>query len=108
MSLYHLSKLLYTLNRDDGAKARFRADATGFTADYRLTDEERTAVLDRDIGLLYVLGVNGQILMHFAALCEIEWSDYLQRMRDGVAKYGPVRAGIYAMTTGIDEKVAGA
>jgi hypothetical protein len=28
-------------------------------------------------------------------------------MRDGVKKYGPVRAGIYAMTTGIDDKVAG-
>jgi hypothetical protein len=28
-------------------------------------------------------------------------------MRDGVRKYGPVRAGIYAMTTSLDEKVAG-
>ena len=108
MSLYQLSKLLYTLNRDDGAKDRFRADAEGFAADFGLSEEERRAVIERDIGLLYVLGVNGQILMHFAALCEIEWSDYLQRMRDGVAAYGPVRAGIYAMTTAIDEKVAGA
>ena len=30
-----------------------------------------------DIGLLYVLGVNGQLLMHFAALHKIEWPDYL-------------------------------
>jgi hypothetical protein len=27
-------------------------------------------------------------------------------MRDGVRKYGPVRAGLYAMTTRLDEKVA--
>lgn len=107
MSLYQLSKLLYVLNRDDGAKARFKAGPETFAAEYTLTDEERGALLDHDIGLLYVLGVNGQILMHFAALCGIAWSDYLQAMRDGVARHGPVRAGLYAMTTDINEKVAG-
>lgn len=107
MSLYQLSKLLYTLNRDDAAKQRFRSDAESFASEFDLGEEERRAVIERDIGLIYVLGVNGQILMHFGALCGIEWSDYLQRMRDGVAKHGPVRAGIYAMTTEIDEKVAG-
>jgi hypothetical protein len=29
-------------------------------------------------------------------------------MRDGVKAHGPVRAGIYAMTTSVDEKIAGA
>ncbi|MGS1016539.1 aromatic ring-opening dioxygenase subunit LigA [Allosphingosinicella humi] len=107
MSLYQLSKMLFNLNRDDALKARFKADPQGVVADYDLTEEERGALLTPDIGLLYVLGVNGQILMHFAALCGIEWSDYLQRMRDGVKEHGPVRAGIYAMTTSPDEKVAG-
>ena len=74
---------------------------------HRLTDEERQAILTHDIGLLYVLGVNGQILMHYAAMCGIAWPDYLQMMRDGVTQYGPVRAGLYAMTTAADEKVAG-
>ena len=105
MSLYQLSKLLYQLNRDDNLKARFKIDRAGAVEGYDLTAEERSAVLDSDIGLLYVLGVNGQILMHFAALCGVEWSDYLQRMRDGVKRHGPVRAGIYAMTTSPDEKV---
>ena len=107
MSLYQLSKMLFNLNRDDALKARFKADPQGVVADYDLTEEERGALLTPDVGLLYVLGVNGQILMHFAALCGIEWSDYLQRMRDGVKEHGPVRAGIYAMTTSPDEKVAG-
>ena len=53
-----------------------------------------------DIGLLYVLGVNGQILMHYAAYLGIEWFDYLDMMRDGVKKHGPVRAGVYTMTGG--------
>ena len=59
-----------------------------------------------DIGLLFHLGVNGQILMHFAAFHQIEWQDYLQRMRDGIAEHGPVREGVYAMTTDLDERVA--
>lgn len=107
MSLYQLSKVLYVLNRDDAAKARFRSDPAGLFAEFDLTDEERGALLSRDVGLLYVLGVNAQILMHFAALCGIAWADYLQAMRDGVERHGPVRAGLYAMTTALDEKVAG-
>ena len=67
-------------------------------AGYALTEEELTAIRMPDIGLLYVLGVNGQLLMHYAALKQFEWDDYLQAMRDGVAEHGPVRAGIYAMT----------
>lgn len=107
MSLYYLSKLMFDLNRDEGVKAAYAASPVEVVGRYDLTEEERGAVLGPDIGLLYVLGVNGQLLMHFAALCGIEWSDYLQRMRDGVKIHGPVRAGIYAMTTSPDEKVAG-
>lgn len=107
MSLYQLSKFLYTLNRDEAAKQQWRSDPAALVGAFSLTEEERGALLAHDIGLLYVLGVNGQILMHFAALCGIAWADYLQQMRDGVQKYGPVRAGLYAMTTEFDEKVAG-
>jgi hypothetical protein len=102
MSLYYVQKLLYQLNRDPAVRRRFDADRTELLADYELTDEERAAILDGDIGLLYVLGVNGQILMHYAAFLGIEWFDYLDRMRAGIDKYGPVRAGVYAMTGGGD------
>jgi len=54
-----------------------------------------------------VLGVNGQILMHYAALCGVEWSDYLERMRAGIREHGPVRDGIYTMTMPLDGKIAG-
>ncbi|WP_263588018.1 aromatic ring-opening dioxygenase subunit LigA [Sphingopyxis sp. GC21] len=107
MSLYQLSKLLYVLNREDAAKAQWREDPVPLVDRFELTEEERQAILGHDIGLLYVLGVNGQILMHFAALCGIAWADYLRLMREGVQTYGPVRAGLYAMTTQFDEKVAG-
>ncbi|MBB4858644.1 hypothetical protein HNO88_001970 [Novosphingobium chloroacetimidivorans] len=108
MSLYSLSKLIYSLNRDPVAKAQFLSEPAKLADNFDLTAEERDAFVSHDVGKMYVLGVNGQILMHMAALCGIEWSDYLQRMRDGVKTHGPVREGIYAMTTGTDEKVAGA
>lgn len=107
MSLYQLSKLLYVLNRDDSAKQEWRENPAALVDRFELTEEERRAVLEHDIGLLYVLGVNGQILMHFAPLCGIAWADYLRLMREGVQTYGPVRAGLYAMTTTFDERVAG-
>jgi hypothetical protein len=107
LSLYALQKFVYHLNRDRDLQARFKADRAGALTPYELTEEERNAVLEGDVGLLYVLGVNGQLLMHFAALEGMPWPAYIQSMRDGVARYGPVRAGIYAMTTGQDEKVAG-
>lgn len=107
MSLYQLSKFMYLLNRDDNAKREWREAPTALVDRFALDEEERTALLEHDIGLLYVLGVNGQILMHFAALCGIAWTDYLRLMREGVQTHGPVRAGLYAMTTQFDERVAG-
>jgi hypothetical protein len=107
MSLYSLQKLLFHLNRDPQVKRRFESDLPGLLAEYELTDEERQAVEGRDIGKLYVLGVNGQLLMHLSSQIGQPWAEYIAAMREGVAKYGPVRAGIYAMTTSQDEKVAG-
>ena len=98
MSLYYVQKFLYQLNRDRKLQEAYLADRREVLAPYDLDDTEIDALVEPDIGLLYVLGVNGQILMHFAALHQIEWADYLQRMRDGVSEHGPVRAGVYAMS----------
>ena len=100
MSLYYLQKLLYQLNRDPALQERFNVDREGVLADYTLDEEEYNAVQQEDIGLLYILGVNGQILMHFAAMCGYAWPEYIQAMRDALAEHGNVRAGIYATTDG--------
>lgn len=99
MSLYYLQKLLYQLNRDADFRARFRSDGGAALDAFELTAQERRAILEADIGLLYVLGVNGQLLMHFAAFHGLEWNAYLEAMREGVRRHGPVRAGLYAMRT---------
>ena len=68
MSLYYVQKFLYELNRDENAQRAYLADRVGVLEGYDLTDEEVEALVEPDIGLLFHLGVNGQILMHFAAL----------------------------------------
>ncbi len=98
MSLYYVQKFLYELNRNEKLQAAYHADREASLDGFDLTDEEQTALVGPDIGLLFHRGVNGQILMHFAAFHKIEWADYLQRMRDGLAKHGPVREGVYAVT----------
>jgi hypothetical protein len=98
MSLYQVQKLIYQLNRDPRTRERYASERDAVLAEYELSDEERLAIAEPDIGLLYVLGVNGQLLMHFAALHKIEWLDYLERMRQGLETHGPVREGVYAAT----------
>ena len=98
MSLYAVQKFLYQLNRSPDLQDAYRADRQASLEDYDLGDDEVAALAGPDIGYLFHLGVNGQILMHFAAFHGIEWADYLQRMRDGITTHGPVREGVYAMT----------
>ena len=107
MSLYQLQKLLYHLNREPRVQQEYRRDLPALLGQYELSAEERAALSAGDVGLIYVLGANGQLLMHYAALLGMSWPAYIQAMRDGVARHGPVRAGIYAMTTLMGEKVAG-
>jgi len=100
MSLYAVQKLIYQLNRDPRIRARFESDRDDVLSEFELSDEELAAITKPDIGLLYVLGVNGQLLMHYAAMTGFAWPEYIQAMRDGIEEHGPVRAGLYAMTDG--------
>jgi hypothetical protein len=100
MSLYAVQKLLYELNRDARVQQEFTADRDAVLGRFRLTDEEADAIRNDDMGMLYILGVNGQILMHFAAWRGLGWDDYIQAMKDALAKHGQVRGGIYAAVDG--------
>jgi hypothetical protein len=101
-----MQKFLFDINRDRDLQQQCRVDAQAVLNRYHLSGEERAALEAGDIGLIYVLGANGQLLMHYAAFLGMPWADYIAAMRAGVSRHGPVRAGVYAMTTGLDEKVA--
>ena len=100
MSLYALQKLLYQLNRDAELQQHFLTDQDSVLENYTLNEEELAAVKKPDIGMLYILGVNGQILMHYAAMCGYAWPEYIQAMRDALEEHGNVRAGLYVTTDG--------
>ena len=100
MTLYRLQKLLYELNRNPRVQEAFIADREAVLAEHRLSEEEAEAIRRDDIGKLYVLGVNGQILMHFAAWLGLAWDDYIQAMKDALDEHGQVRGGIYAAVDG--------
>jgi len=108
MSLYYIQKFLFEINRSPELQAECLSDPKECLSAYELTEEEVAALSRPDIGMLYHLGVNGQILMHFAAFHKIEWSRYLELMREGLAKHGPIRAGVYATTgyEGVDSHAA--
>jgi hypothetical protein len=106
MSLYQMQKFLFDINRDRDLQAVLRTDPAAVLDRYALDGEERGALEAGDVGLIYVLGANGQLLMHYAAFLGLPWAGYIAAMREGVSRHGPVRAGVYAMTTRLDEKVA--
>jgi Aromatic-ring-opening dioxygenase LigAB, LigA subunit len=100
MSLYGVQKLIFQLNRDPATRKRYEQDFEGLLKEYELTAEELQAIRTPDIGLLYVIGVNGQLLMHYAALRGFEWNAYIEAMKEGERKYGPVRGGLYSRADG--------
>ena len=106
VSLYQVQKFLFQLNRDKQVQTDFRNTPETVLVQYTLTIEEQQAIVDGNVGLLYVLGANGQLLMHFAAFLGMPWAQYIDAMREGVNRYGPVRSGIYTMTTRLDDRVA--
>lgn len=60
MSLYQVQKLIYQLNRDPRTRDRWACERNAVLIEYELSREEQRALTEPDIGLLYVLGVNGQ------------------------------------------------
>jgi hypothetical protein len=107
VSLYQVQKFLFDINRDPAVQQQARTDLAALLNRYDLSEEERKAIATGDIGLIFVLGANGQLLMHYAAFLGMPWPDYIAAMREGVKRHGPVRAGLYHMTTAVHEKVAG-
>jgi len=85
MSAYTLQKLIREINRNPGVRERFFADAEQLSQDYELTAEERHALVQKDYGALYRLGVHGLLLRPFSILHAVSESDYLAAIRRDVA-----------------------
>jgi hypothetical protein len=67
MSTFQLDKLLYQLSANPDTFAAFTSAPDSVLDRYELTDAERSAVLDRNLGALTELGANGYLTVGFAA-----------------------------------------
>ena len=52
MSFYQVQKLLFHVNRDDRARARFLAERDHLVREYELSADERRAILETDFHAL--------------------------------------------------------
>jgi hypothetical protein len=81
MGLYDVQKLLFHVNRDPHTCRRFRHERDALLAEYRLTDEERQALVDTDFRRLYEMGVHSLLLAPLAANLGLGFPDYLAALR---------------------------
>jgi len=81
MSLYGVQKLLYRLNQDAATRARFKNELEALLAEYALTDEERRAFTEADVGRLYMMGAHPLLLAPFAGRSGLSWPDYLAALK---------------------------
>jgi hypothetical protein len=81
MSAYTLQKAIRNINRRPEARADFESAPESFAARYELSQEEKAALLARDYGALYRLGVHGLLLRPFSLLSAVPEADYLAAIR---------------------------
>jgi len=81
MSLYSVQKLLYRLNKDAAARERYQMDRDALLTEFELTEEERRAFIDGDVGKLYVMGAHPLLLAPFAGRSGLKWPDYLAALK---------------------------
>lgn len=81
MSAYTLNKMLREINRDPVTRQRYFENPETVASQFSLSDEERRAFLDYDIGALYRMGVHGLILRPFTLLKQMPEADYLRTIR---------------------------
>lgn len=81
MSLYQVQKLIYQIHNQLDLRAQFNADPAAVVAEYKLTAVEKRALLDKDMGVLFRMGVNPWLLLQYANISGVSTPDYLRQIR---------------------------
>jgi Aromatic-ring-opening dioxygenase LigAB, LigA subunit len=82
MSIYAVHKIAQLLRKDPAFADRMRKDAAATIADFPLTDVERQAILQGDVGRLAALGAHGYLLGAFAQqqVVGVTMANYVERI----------------------------
>jgi Aromatic-ring-opening dioxygenase LigAB, LigA subunit len=84
MSVYEVSKIFYRLDLEPELLHKLKSDPAEAIKDFKLTPEERRAVLEGDIGALYRMGVHSFLLASTVrhGLFDITREVYERRIRE--------------------------
>lgn len=85
MSLYQVQKLLYQIHNQLDLRAQFKAAPAAVMADYKLTEIEKNALLVKDMGVLFRMGVNPWLLLQYANITGVPTPDYLRQIRGEIS-----------------------
>ncbi|HLG73731.1 MAG TPA: hypothetical protein VK009_25205 [Chloroflexota bacterium] len=80
MSRYQVDKVMRQVVMSPERAAAFRDDASLFLEGFELTDEERTALVQQDVGALYALGAHPFLLWGW-------FRNVQDRTREDMARY---------------------
>mgnify|MGYP002399513694 CR=1 FL=1 len=86
MSGYQVNKLLYLTDNDVSFRDRIKAEPDAVLKEFRLTEEERQALISGAVGKLYQMGVHTFLLKHMYRweLFGVYRDNYLERIREGM------------------------
>ncbi|HEX2932242.1 MAG TPA: hypothetical protein VHV54_21120 [Candidatus Binatia bacterium] len=86
MSVYQVNKLLYLTDNNASFRERIKAEPDAVLKEFRLTDEERQALISGAVGKLYQMGVHTFLLNHMYRweLFGVNRDNYLERIREGM------------------------
>src|SRR5919198_1506268 len=90
MSVYQVNKILYMTDTDTEFRNRIKEDPEAVLQSFRLTEEEREALISGAVGKLYQMGVHTFLLNHLSRyeLFGVNRENYLARIREGM-EYDP-------------------
>jgi hypothetical protein len=83
MSLYQVNLACRQVIRDPSYRALLKADPARALATFRLTDNERTALINGDVEALHAMGANNFLMGYLARyeVCGLNPQNYNARMR---------------------------
>ncbi len=81
MSVYQVHKFLYGLETDETLLQAARSNLASALSGYKLTDEEREALLAGDVARLYRMGVHGFLLNSLTRAGVIDRDTYRERIK---------------------------
>ena len=82
MSTQSVNIMLVDLFRSEAELAQYQKEPEVILANYKVTDEERQRLKDKDLGWLYTHGIHPYILVQFALALGIEIPQYVQQVKE--------------------------